>query len=115
MKCPKCNLVLKDEMPSKDSLMRTGKGLLHIFKPVTMIGSILLDLINFNKLQISTEIGWCAPCKLFAIRCPHCSKIGHVLSSLPDEGKKLCDKCYKEFYYTDAEFLYDVMSPPIDF
>jgi len=89
--------------PSKDILIRAGKTLLQMFNPVKMVTTALFDMNDKNKLKNTTKEFWCPKCTLFMIQCPYCGEIGHVESSIPNDGKKKCIKCYEDFYYSASE------------
>lgn len=103
MRCPKCHREMEEKFPSKDILIRIGGTLLQMFNPVNMVKTALFDLKNkYNLMNTSKEV-YCCNCRLFAIQCPHCNRIGHIQDSIPSEGKRKCIKCYKDFYYSVSE------------
>ena len=94
---------MENEFPPKDILIRAGKTLLKTFSPVGMVTTVLFDLNDKNKLTNTKKELWCSNCKLFAIQCSHCEKIGIIQGSIPNDGKYKCVQCYRDFYYSVSE------------
>lgn len=103
MRCLRCNNTMVNEFPSKDILLRAGKTLLQMFNPVKMVTTALFDISYKNNLLNTKKEYWCPKCNLFAIQCPYCNKIGYTKNSIPNDGKKTCTQCYKDFYYSVSE------------
>jgi len=86
--------------PAKDNLIRAGKTLLQMFNPIKMIVKASIDMKDSWNFKKTKEEYWCSNCNLFVIQCPHCNKVGIAQSSIPNDEKKQCINCFKEFYYS---------------
>jgi len=106
MNCPICKSQLSDD--DNKTLTHVGSFFLKFINPIGCLKNITIGLYNvgktiyydFSDIPQTDKYLYCSICKVYFIRCCHCSHLNCIGGDIMVSPKKIiCNKCGKEYVY----------------